>query len=109
MAAARRLVKGDAGSPINEEALAAFGLVHVGEVEDRRIPVWPENVKTVEVFSAMGTQWNVAGKGGVVGLRYESLAVVMRLCAVPAAEREQVFHGLRHMERAALEDLNRGR
>jgi hypothetical protein len=106
MEAARRLVKGDAGSPINDEALAAFGLVQVGEEPDRHFGVWPENWKTVEVFGAMGTQWNAVGMGGVVGLRYESLPAVMRYCAVPPADRAHVFHGLRTMERAALEVIN---
>ena len=80
MEAARRLAKGDVGSPINDEALAAFGLVHVADDEpDHRIAVWPENMKTVEVFVAMFTQWQTAGMDGApVGLRYESLPAVMR-------------------------------
>ena len=109
MAAARRLVQGDAGSPINDEALAAFGLVCVEEAPDRSIEVWPENWKTVEVFVSMMTQWQTAGMNGtLVGLRYEALPAVMRYCAVPVADRGEIFHNLRSMERAALEAINRG-
>jgi hypothetical protein len=105
-------MKGDAGGQISEDtkgALAAFGLVHVGDVPDRSIPVWPENWQTVEVFVAMGTQWNVsAGMGGsrLIGLRYESLPAVMRYCGVQTPARADVFAGLRTMERAALEVAN---
>jgi hypothetical protein len=105
MEAARRLIKGDAG-PVDEQALAAFGLPSV-ERPDSDIVVWPENEKTVEVFIAMGTQWNV-GMNGAIGLRYESLPAVMRYCAVPNAERGDAFAGLRIMERAALEEMRRG-
>lgn len=102
-------MQGDAGGQISEDtqgALAAFGLVHVGDVPDRSIPVWPENWKTVEVFVAMGTQWNVASMGGAIGLRYEALPAVMRYCGVATASRADVFAGLRSMERAALEVIN---
>lgn len=97
-------MKGEGGSPINDDALAAFGLVHVGEAPDRSIEVWPENMKTVEVFVAMMTQWQTAGMNGtLVGLRYEALPAVMRWCTVPRRDQADVFHGLRHMERAAME------
>jgi hypothetical protein len=79
-----------------------------GEQPEGGIAVWPENMTTVEVFIAMGTQWNV-GMGGVIGLRYEALPTVLRLVGVPTADRRDVFTGLRVMERAALEEMRRGR
>lgn len=106
MTAAVRLVKGEYGSPVDDAALAAMGLVIEGDMPDDSIPVWPENMRTVDVFVAMSTQWNVAGMGGMVGLRYEALPAVMRLVGVPPAERADVFAGLRVMERAALGALN---
>ncbi len=110
MAAAVRLARGDVGSRVNEEALAAFGLaVDAGTTLGDDVGIWPENWTTVEVFAAMSTQWNTAGMGGVVGLRYEALPAVMRFCGVSPAERATVFHGLRVMEGAALEDLRDGR
>lgn len=66
--------------------------------------LWAENLPTVEVFADMMTQWNV-GPGGVVGLRYEALPVVLDLHAIPATDRPGVFAGLRVMERAALEQF----
>ena len=105
-------MQGDAGSRIDKDAndaLAAFGLVHVGEVPDNSIDVWPENWKAVEVFVAMSTQWNTTFQGGIIGLRYEALPAVMRYCAIPRAEQADVFHGLRIMEHAALESFRDGR
>jgi len=102
-------MRGEGGGQNNDDALAAFGLVDASAAPDQGIEVWPENWKTVEVFTAMSTQWQTAGMGGVVGLRYESLPAVMRWCAVPPAERAAVFHGLRVMEGAALEALRDGR
>lgn len=61
----------------------------------------------VEVFADMLSQWNV-GPGGVIGLRYEALPVVLDLRGIPPAERADAVAGLRVMERAALEHF-RGR
>lgn len=65
-------------------------------------------MQTVEVFLAMGTQWNV-GMQGATGLRYESLPAVLRYCAVPRTAHGNVFAGLRVMERAFLEAQRDGR
>jgi hypothetical protein len=110
MAAAVRLVKGDIGSRIDEEAeaaLAAFGLIHEGAAPEASIDVWPENFEAVRLFIAMGTQWNV-GMSGAIGLRYEALPAVMRLSGIPSAERRAAFDGLRIMERAALDAMRNG-
>jgi hypothetical protein len=87
--------------------LHAFGL-QMDQPQDNALEVWPENETTVRVFIAMGTQWNV-GMSGVIGLRYESLPVVIDLCRVPADDRARVFAGLRTMEHAALDEMNHGR
>jgi hypothetical protein len=51
----------------------------------------------------MGTQWHTVGMSGKpIGLRYESLPVVLRSLRVPKRERSLVFAGLRTMERSAL-------
>lgn len=68
--------------------------------------LWDENIATVDVFIAMGSQWNVGGMGGVIGFNYASLPAVLDLLEVPAAERREVFYGLRTMERAAVKILN---
>lgn len=94
------------GGRMDEEALAAFGLPQV-ERPDIGIEVWPENWRTVEVFIAMGTQWNV-GMSGAIGLRYEALPTVLDAIGVAAADHADVFTGLRVMERAALEAMRDG-
>lgn len=67
---------------------------------------WPDNVQSIEVFKAMSSQWNVGGMGGVIGLRYEALPVVLDLLAVKRGDRRGVFEGLRIMEREAVESMN---
>lgn len=53
------------------------------------------------MFIAMMTQWRI-GMSGATGLDYNAIPVVMRLVGVPAAERADVFEGVRTMEDAAL-------
>lgn len=101
-----RLIKGDVGGRIDDEALAAFGLVMAGEHPVDAIDVWPENEATVRIFIAMGTQWNIGAMGCVTGLRYESLPAVLRFCGVPRQQHAAVFDGLRTMEHAAIGALN---
>lgn len=102
-----RLWTGDTGSRVDDDVFAAFGLL-APDLPERSIEVWPENEAAVNVFIAMGTQWQVAGMGGITGLRYESLPSVMRFCGVKPAERGTVFHQVRVMESAILEKVNHG-
>lgn len=64
----------------------------------------------MRAFCALAqTQWNVAvGLGGVayIGLRYESLPMVLEMLGVPVAERFDVLWGLQVMERVAARELN---
>jgi hypothetical protein len=69
------------------------------------VEVWPDNLLPVSVFISMGTQWRVA-TGGVIGLDYTALPVVMRLVGVPPAERAEVFEAVRTMEDAALTKMH---
>lgn len=59
---------------------------------------------TVEVFSAMGTQWNT-GMAGLTGLRYEALPTVLRLLNVSRGEWGDIFQGLRVMEGETLNQV----
>lgn len=77
-----------------------------GEKRDDSIKVFPENWLTVQVFTAMLTQWN-AGFSGVIGMRYEALPVVMNMLEIPKKERRNIFFGLSVMERAATIEMNR--
>jgi hypothetical protein len=68
--------------------------------------IWPDNWLPMQVFRRMLTQWNVGGLGGVVGLRYEALPVVLQACAVPRRDWGEVVDCLQVMERRALAMLN---
>jgi hypothetical protein len=54
------------------------------------------------VFSRLTTQFNVGPMGGVVGLRYEAIPIVLRLLQVPRAECPKLFEQLRVCESEAL-------
>ncbi len=62
---------------------------------------WPENWPVLQVLDLMRTQWNVV-QGGVIGLRYESLPVVLRMLGIPKKSRAALLHGLRVMEDEVL-------
>lgn len=87
--------------PAAEAAALGFTLEEVmsGDVE-----VWPDNRQTVNVFIAMSTQWRT-GSAGAIGLDYGALPSVMEMLGVDAADRPEVFDGLRLMEDAALEEM----
>ena len=70
--------------------------------------LWGDHVATVNVFVDMLTQWNI-GPGGVVGVRYEPLPMVMRHHRIPADQRGEVFYNLRVMERGALKHFGEQR
>ena len=74
--------------------------------EPEKLEIWPECVSVIRVFRAMFTQVSVGAAGGVIGLRYEALPVVLRLTGIPRAEQADVFEGLRIMETEALEIWN---
>lgn len=57
-------------------------------------------------MSRMTTQLNVSGMGGVIGLRYESLPFVMRVCGISRAEQAEVMDGLQIMERHLVKLIN---
>lgn len=88
-----------------DDAAAAFGLRAVrapGSAEPPEIYLWPENVPVWRLFQAVRTQWNV-GMGGPVGLRYEGVALVMRMHRVKRSEEQNIFAKIQVMERAMLE------
>ncbi len=91
------------GPPDQTNELGAL-LAVIGE---QHTELWQDNVAAIEVFTDMLTQWNV-GPGGVVGLRYEALPVIMDLRGIAATERADLMAGVRVMERAALEHFRHG-
>ena len=77
---------------------------NVGESE---LLIWPDNWAPLNVFRRMLTQWNVAGMGGYVGLKYECLEVILRVSMVPRSEWADVVDCVQVMERKALSLLNK--
>ena len=57
----------------------------------------------------MTTQLITGGMGGVIGLRYEALPLVMRICGVSKKCEPEVLDAVRVMERRMVELLNQGK
>ncbi|MEX5744650.1 DUF1799 domain-containing protein [Massilia sp. X63] len=66
--------------------------------------IWPENLRSYELFNALATQWRI-GMGGQAGLDYNVVPVVLRLQGVPRAEWPELFADVRVMEAAALQAM----
>lgn len=71
--------------------------------DDNLYGVMPENWPIVEAFIRCQTQWVYGAMGGVVGLNYVGVEVVLRQYNVTDPE---VFPGLQIMELAALKVMN---
>jgi len=92
--------------PSAEEA-KAWGLT----IEEARGPateVWPDNLVTVNTFTACLTQWRV-GQSGATGLDYSVLPTVLKLTDVPESEWPDVFHGIRLMEDGAMHQMRQNK
>ena len=87
--------------------MAAFGLEPEQAPAPQVLGIWPCNWAAFNVFRRMLTQLNVGGKGGVVGLRYEALPFVMRMCQVPRADQPDVMDAVQYMERHMVKLLNK--
>ncbi|MGP0015697.1 DUF1799 domain-containing protein [Pseudomonas sp.] len=72
------------------------------DVPVEEVGVWPDNWSAFTVFEAMATQWRV-GACGATGLDYGVLPSVIRMCGVPAGDRQGIFHDIRQMEAEALQ------
>lgn len=68
---------------------------------------WPDNWPVLQVFDAMLSQWNMGGMGGVIGLRYEALPLVLKLQGIQRRRQRELFDALRVMERAAITEINK--
>ncbi len=80
------------------------------EDDQEQFLVYPCNWPTVQAFQRLSRSWSVAaGMGGLIylGLRPEACESVLRLMKIPDSEQLEVFDGLRVMESAALEVMNR--
>lgn len=86
-----------------DEASVQAGLASLPPVAEQATPdfeVYPENWETVLVFLALQTQWRCGPMGGLQGLDYPAVEVVLRLRQV--SEPAALFERLQGMERAAI-------
>lgn len=70
--------------------------------------LWPDLYLSVLVASRLLSQWHT-GPGGPIGLRYESLPVVLRMLRVPEDDEPVIFEDVRAVERAWLLEHERTR
>lgn len=92
------MIEGSPDRAAMEEAAKGFGLRIEWEGPADEIDVYPDHWVPMQVAQAMGTQWNMAPNGRVIGFRYEALPVVMQLLEVPRKDRPEVFETLRVLE-----------
>lgn len=89
--------------PVSAANLEMFG----GEAEDyeAQIDLLPSIAAVFYAFCDLQTQWRTAPMGGVIGLVYASIPVVLEMHDI--TDRAQAFKDIRVMEAAALPILNR--
>ena len=73
------------------------------------LPIWSENWGAFQVFRRMLTQLHMAPMGGVVGLRYEALPIILRACQIKRDDLPEVMDCLQYMERHMVKLLNQGK
>lgn len=83
---------------------AAFGFKPTDY--EQATPLWPENVRAVNLFADLSTQWRV-GPGGVVGLDYNVLLHELDRMGLEKDEYDELLDDIRAMEVAALEEMRR--
>lgn len=67
--------------------------------------LWPENVRTYNVWFRIQTQWRVGGMGDRTGLDYSAVEKYLHKVERirPGRQRNEVWAGLQAMEAAALQ------
>ena len=71
--------------------------------------IWRENVQSVNLFLAVGTQWRVGGMGGATGLDYGGVQAAMQLLGIKHGQRTELFALVQIMEAAVLDEWGRRR
>lgn len=83
------------------------------DFEPAQYEVWTDNWKSLYVFLALETQWEMVYADGYLirtGINYERIEIVMRNAnGIPRRQWSGIFADIRNMERAALRTLNQER
>ena len=90
-----------------DEAAAAFGLVveQMPEEQPATCWLWPENLPVFLLWQQVQTQWVVAGMGGLIGLNYSSIALVMNMNGLSKRQQRDYFPLIQAMESAVINAL----
>lgn len=72
-------------------------------VAERPFEVWPENWPAWEAFHLCTTQWRSAPMGGLLGLDYTAVEIVLRAHSIPI----QTLKDLQHIEAGALAEFRK--
>ncbi|MFA5662402.1 DUF1799 domain-containing protein [Castellaniella sp.] len=80
------------------DASAALG-VSTEDFPD--VPLWPENVRALDFFLRLSTQWRV-GPGGVYGMDYNPVFHELDRAGMSSEEYDELLEDVRVMESAAL-------
>ncbi len=64
--------------------------------------MWPENWRALELFIALGTQWNRDAGGGLTGINYPSIPAMFDAYRIPVRQRACLFNDIRCIEIGAL-------
>jgi hypothetical protein len=84
----------------------AFDISHLFAAKDAEL--WPENWRIWKLYLEIGNQWRRTGlNGAAYALDYNVLFARMDRMRLSDHEYEETFDLIKHMERQALEEMNR--
>lgn len=76
---------------------------------DESVDLWPENWPAWQLFCRVSTQWRMAPMGGITGLDYAPLFVLLdretQSATDPRKAWDELFDDIRHLESVAIETL----
>lgn len=90
-------------APTEAEA-AMFGLTV--EEATRVVFYWPDNARSIDLFSQMFTQWRM-GNAGPIGLDYSAVVALMEINRIDPDERTLMMSDIRVMEDEALKIIRK--
>ena len=75
------------------------------DYEQETYELWPENEKSILLFSSLSTQWRTS-MNGPSGLDYNPLFYVMDRMGLSEVEHDRLFDDIRLIESEALSIIN---
>jgi hypothetical protein len=89
-----------------EEELAGTGFTVADYADDEPVEIWPENMRAINLFNTLSTQW-IVGASGASGLNYVPLFHRMDRMNLGEQEYEWLFDDIRTIEAEALTAMNK--